>query len=134
MNVRLRPEPGREVDAIRELRSRFNDAIAAHDAERIGECWAPDLHVGTSAGAPLVGREQVRRAFEQFFADPDFLRFVRTPDRILIGEDGRTAAEQGAWTGHWRSSRVQSGLYLAAWHKAGRYWKLASELYVPLSE
>jgi uncharacterized protein (TIGR02246 family) len=128
----MRPDPARDEAAVRELRAQFNAAIAAHDARRIGECWAADVHVSTSDGTPLVGREQVQRAFEHFFADPDFITFVREPERIDVAADGRTAAEHGRWTGHWRSAPRQSGVYLAAWHKHGRYWKLTSELYVPL--
>ena len=130
--VTLRPPAARDEAAIRELRARFNDAIAAHDARRVGECWSRDIHVSTSDGVPLLGPEQVQRAFEAFFADANFITFVRDAERVQISADGRTAAELGRWTGHWRATPTMHGTYLAAWHKTGRLWKLTSELYVPL--
>lgn len=132
--VHLRPPPAREEAAIRELRARFNAAIAAHDRQRIGECWAADIHVSTSDGEPLLGRAAVQQAFERFFADPDFVTFLREPERVELSADGRVAAEHGRWTGRWRSTPAMRGAYLAAWHKSGRRWLLTAELYVPLEE
>ena len=127
----------RETQAIREQRHQFNDAITAHDARTVGACWLPDVQVSTSAGRPLVGREAVQRAFDHFFADADFITFIRTPTQIAISEDGHTAAETGEWLGHWRAKnrrRIQRGTYLGSWRKRGEQWLLQAELFVPLGE
>ena len=133
--ISLPHNPQREAQAIREERRLFNEAIAAHDARHVGECWLPDVQVSTSDGRPLVGREAVQRAFEQFFADPSFITFTRTPTEIKISEDGRTAAEAGEWVGQWHNVeglRTRRGNYLASWHKQGKRWLLQAELFVPL--
>ncbi|MCX6019487.1 MAG: nuclear transport factor 2 family protein [Chloroflexi bacterium] len=130
--VTVRPPAARDEAAIRDLRTRFNAAIAAHDAHKVSECWSNEIHVSTSDGTPLLGPDQVRHAFEAFFADPDFITFMRETERVQISTDGRTAAEFGHWTGRWRTAPAMHGAYLAAWHKIGRLWKLTSELYVPL--
>ena len=127
----------RELEAIHEQRQLFNEAIRAHDARTVGACWLPDVQVSTSAGRPLVGREAVQRAFEHFFADLDFITFIRTPTQIVISEDGRTAAENGEWLGHWHAKngrRIQRGTYLGSWRKRGKRWLLQAELFVPLGE
>lgn len=131
--VTLRPPAAREEALIRELRAKFNTAIAAHDRKRISDCWAPNIHVSTSDGTPLLGRAAVQQAFEQFFANADFITFVREPARIDLSADGLCAAELGSWTGRWRAAPPMHGTYLAAWHKSGRRWLLTAELYVPLS-
>lgn len=132
-SLRLPHNPEREAQAIREQRRRFNEAIAAHDARKLDACWLADIHVSTSAGQPIVGRAAYQRAFEQFFALPDFVAFVRTPTRVTVGEDGRSAAEIGEWAGQWRRAAEQRGQYMASWHKEGGRWLIQAELYVPLS-
>ena len=135
--LRLPLNPQREEKAIREQRRLFNEAIAAHDARNIGACWLSDVQVSTSDGRPLVGRDEVQHAFEQFFADPSFVTFIRTPTQIMLSEDTRTAAENGEWVGLWRRTdgpSTRRGAYLASWHKQGGRWLLQAELFVPLGE
>ncbi len=132
------PDPQRDERAIRTQRRLFNEAIAAHDLRRIGACWLPDIQVMTSANTSLVGREAVQRAFEQFFADPAFVTFVRTPTGIQISNNGESAAETGEWEGHWRASgdkglpTIRRGVYLGSWRKESGRWLLQCELFVPL--
>lgn len=134
--VKLSPNAGREADAIRAQRQLFNAAIAAHDARRISACWLPDIQVSTSSGRPLIGRDAVQQAFEQFFADPAFVTFERTPDQVTISSDGRTAAETGHWVGSWRGNppSMMRGAYMASWQKDGGRWLIQAELYVPLDD
>jgi uncharacterized protein (TIGR02246 family) len=136
VSITLPHNPRREEQAIREQRRLFNEAIAAHDAKHIGDCWLPDVQVSTSHGRPLVGHKAVQQAFEQFFADPTFITFTRTPTQITISEDGHTAAENGEWVGRWHGGlegeRARRGVYLASWHREGRRWLLQAELFVPL--
>jgi uncharacterized protein (TIGR02246 family) len=128
----------RETHAIHEQRRLFNEAIAAHDPRKVGACWLPDVQVSTSAGRPLVGREAVQRAFEQFFADDTFITFTRTPTQVSFSTDGTIAAETGEWVGLWRvksagEPHAQRGTYLGSWRKRGDVWLLQAELFVPLS-
>ena len=133
-SLRLPSNPNREAQAIREQRHRFNEAIAAHDAHKLDTCWLADIHISTSAGQPIVGRAAYQQAFAQFFADPAFITFTRTPTQITLSDDGRTAAEAGEWVGRWRNAPQQRGQYMASWHKEGSRWLIQAELYVPLGE
>ena len=126
----------RDEQAIREQRRLFNEAIAAHDAKRVGDCWLADVHVSASDGRPLIGRAAVQKAFEQFFADPTFVTFTRTPMTVTLSEDGSSAAEAGDWIGLWRKAdgpTTRRGTYLASWRRQGRSWLLQAELFVPLA-
>lgn len=129
--------PEREEKAIREQRRLFNEAIAAHDARQVGATWLSDIQVSASDGRAMIGREAVQKAFEGFFADPNFIAFVRTPTQIRLSEDGNTAAEHGNWVGRWHHAgelSTRHGVYLGSWRKQGWRWLIQAELYVPLGD
>lgn len=132
----LPPNPEREAHAIREQRRRFNEAIATRDTRKLDACWHADIHVSTSDHKPLIGRAAYQRAFEEFFAMPNFITFTRAPTQITVSADGRTAAEVGEWDGQWRlpgnDRDIRRGQYLASWRKEGGRWLIQAELYVPL--
>ena len=134
--IRLPHNPEREAHAIREQRRRFNEAIAAHDTRKLDACWLPDIHISTSDGQPIVGRTAYQKAFESFFAMPNFVTFVRTAKQITVSADGHTAAETGEWDGQWRlpdnDLDIRRGQYMASWRKEGGRWLIQAELYVPL--
>lgn len=126
------PTSERDIQIIREQRRRFNEAIAARDTRKLDACWLPDIHISTSAGQPIIGRAEYQRAFESFFAMPDFIAFIRTSGMIVVSEDEHTAAEVGTWQGRWRKGPEQHGQYMASWRKEGNRWLIQAELYVPL--
>ncbi len=134
--IRLPHNPEREAQAIREQRRRFNEAIAAHDTRKLDACWLADIHVSTSDNQPLIGRAAYQKAFEAFFAMPNFVTFVRTPGQVTVSGDGQTAAETGEWAGQWRLAAndldIRRGQYMASWRKEGGRWLIQAELYVPL--
>ena len=128
-------DPVRDERAIRNQRMQFNEAIAAHDRKRVSAFWLPDIQIMTSAGNALNGRDAVQRAFDAFFADPNFVTFVRNTISVRVSEDGARAAESGEWEGHWRDEDLQSiqrGAYMGSWHRESGRWMLQCELFVPL--
>lgn len=128
-------QANREQQEIRRLRAEFNRVIAAHDAAALPKFWREDLHVTTGVGRQLTGSAAVRAAFETIFADPTFVAYTRTPDKIELSGSGLRAAESGHWLGEWKKPDGKMewrGTYLAMWRKENNQWLLQSELYVSL--
>lgn len=114
---------------IRELRSRSNAAIAAHDAGSAVAIMRDDVKIIASDGNFIDGASAMARVFDRIFSDPQFVTYIREPLSIEVG-DG-TAAEIGRWDGRWRT-RIVQGTYMVRWQYAGGGWRIASEFYVPL--
>jgi ketosteroid isomerase-like protein len=126
-----------DSQAVRDRRKQFNDAILAHNARALDQFWTPDIQVSTSANRALIGKEAYRVAFERFFAEPDFITFVRETKTVTFSDDGKIAAEQGEWLGRWKAGNGESrqrGMYLASWRKIAGQWLIQAELYVPLGD
>lgn len=120
---------------IRELRTAYNEAIAAHDARRVSACWANDIIVIAGDGARFAGLTEVRARFGEFFRDPDFISFSRNTASVDIAADGRAAAESGDWVGMWNEAaglRTSKGRYFAVWRKTSGRWQLQTETFVTL--
>lgn len=118
-------------DAIRARRRLTNKLIAAHEAARLKPFFAPDVKLIVGDGGLILGAEAVVEAFGAQFADPDFVTYVRTPDRIELDAAGERAAEHGRWTADWKGAEMAGG-YLAVWRKSLGQWVIESELYVTL--
>jgi ketosteroid isomerase-like protein len=118
-------------DAIRARRRLTNKLIAAHDAARLKPFLAPDIKLIAGDGGLITGAQGVVEAFAGQFLDPDFITYVREPERIDLDQAGRRAAEAGRWTARYRSGEM-AGTYLASWRKATGQWVIESELYITL--
>ena len=114
---------------IRRLRDQSNAAIARHDVGAARAVLREDARFIVSSGDLLDGAAAMARAFEERFADPDFVTFIREP--ALIDVDGTTAAEAGHWIGRWTQQEI-FGRYLARWHREPDGWRIVAELFVPL--
>jgi ketosteroid isomerase-like protein len=119
-------------DAIQARRRLTNKLIASHEAARLKPFFAPDVRLIVGDGGLVVGADAVVRAFGAQFADPDFVTYVRTTERIELDEAGERAAEHGRWTADWKASEM-GGSYLAVWRKSLGQWIIESELYVTLT-
>ena len=119
-------------DAIRARRRLTNKFIAAHEAARLKPFFAPDVRLIAGDGALILGAEAVVEAFAGQFADPDFVKYVRTPESLELDAAADRAAEHGRWVADWKGSEM-SGTYLAVWKKTLGQWVIESELYVTLS-
>ncbi len=125
------------ADAIRARRKLTNKLIAAHDAARLKPFLHPDVKLITGDGSLVLGAQAVVEAFAGQFADPAFVRYVRTPASVELDQDGERAAEAGRWEALWRGEagdQTMSGTYLAAWRRLTGQWVIESELYITLNQ
>lgn len=123
------PTQDTEEAAIRRLREQSNAAIARHDAGPARAILHDDARIIGSNGDLFDGAAAMARAFEERFADPDFVTYVRSP--VSIEMDGVTAAETGRWIGRWKHGEI-SGSYLARWRREPAGWRIVAELFIPL--
>jgi hypothetical protein len=121
------------ADAIQARRRLTNKLIAAHDAARLKPFFDPQVKLIVGDGSLITGVGAVLEAFAGQFQDPNFIAYVRTPERVSLDQDGARAAEQGRWVGTWRGQPSLSGVYLATWRKSVGQWVIESELYVSLA-
>ena len=115
-------------DAIAARRKLTNKFIAAREAERLRPFFLPDAKLITGDGGLILGTSGIVGAFAAQFADPRFVPYVRTTQRVDVDAAGERAAEHG----HWSGAGV-GGSYLAVWRKVTGQWVIESELYVTLS-
>jgi hypothetical protein len=113
---------------IRQVRATSNAGIAAHESGPATSHLVADARILGSGGGTLDGVPAMRAAFEQNFADPVFVTYVRTPSTVEIY--GKVAAETGRWRGVWKDREV-SGRYLARWEMTPAGWRARSETYIP---
>ncbi len=118
-----------DTTTIGALRTQSNEAIARHEIGPALAILRDDVRVIASSGELFDGVAAMARAFEQTFADVEFVTFVRRPTSIDI--NGTTAAEAGTWEGVWKS-HVTRGKYLARWQHDSAGWRVAAEFYIPL--
>jgi ketosteroid isomerase-like protein len=118
-----------EEITIRRLREQSNAALARHEIEGARAILHEDARIIGSNGDFFDGAAAMARAFEERFADPDFVTYVRDP--VSIDVDGATAAEAGRWTGRWKHGEVL-GKYLARWRREPDGWRIVAELFIPL--
>jgi ketosteroid isomerase-like protein len=119
-------------DAIAARRKLTNRLIAGKDASRLAPFFSPDIKVIAGDGSLILGARDVLAAFASQFADPDFVAYVRTTQRIELDADGTRAAEHGTWVGTARGAADQGGPYLATWRKVTGQWVIENELFVTL--
>ena len=121
---------------VRATRSRFNDAIARHDAAGIEGFLLPSYHIVTGRSAQTHGRSAEIRNWQTMFSGDSTVIYVRTPDKILVNAAWGLAEEFGSWAGHYTApdGLVQvSGVYSAKWQRdAKRRWWLQTEVFTTL--
>ena len=120
-------------DAIAARRKLTNKLIAGKDARRLAPFFAPDIKVIVGDGSLILGARDVLEAFAGQFADPAFVAYVRTTERIELDAAGDRAAEHGTWVGTTRGAADTRGTYLATWRKVTGQWVIENELFVTLS-
>ena len=124
------------VAEVRAMRMQSNAAIAAHDIDAFTATLLPEVVVTAGNGRVLVGRDSVRASLARSFADPTFVNYLRTPERVDLSGFKPLAAERGHWVGHWQTSNGDeqvSGTYLAMWRRTEAGWRVRSEVFVSLA-
>ncbi len=121
---------------IRAARAASNAAIARHDVAGMQAPFLPDAVVlPGSSGAPF-GMDTFAARIGTTFADPTFVAYVRTPERVRVGRSGRRAAESGRWVGIWRKPDGEmriTGVYQAMWLATSDGWRMKNESFVTLA-
>jgi Domain of unknown function (DUF4440) len=115
-------------DAIGARRKLTNRLIADKQADRLRPFFMPNARLITGDGGMIMGVDGIVGAFAAQFAEPGFVPYVRTIQRVDVDARGERAAEHGHWVG-----AGVSGSYLAVWRKVTGQWVIESELYVTLS-
>ena len=121
---------------IRALRTQSNAAVAAHDFAAMRNFFLPGYTIlPGSSGMPFT-IDTFGKRIGATFADPTFVTYVRTPERIMIGSSGKRAAEVGHWVGTWRKPDGEmrlSGVYQATWLPSPNGWRLINESFISLN-
>jgi ketosteroid isomerase-like protein len=115
------------------MRARHNAAIAVRDLDGVMEIVAPDYVLVSGDGSIIRSHAEVREAWRGEFANPGFVKYVRTPDRIEVG-DGHVA-ETGRWKGVFRGPGGEAkphGRYLVHWRRTPEGWRTVADIYVTL--
>jgi len=130
----VRSQPDSAEAQIRAIRRASNEAIQRQDIKAFADSLDTDFVMIRGNGVLVPSRQAYIDLFTHDFADPQSLRYERTPDKVEISTAALLASEQGHWTGmHKNGSRAYGGTYLAMWRKTGSTWKLRSELFVVLT-
>ena len=121
---------------ILEAREGFNAALEARNMAAIERVLSEDVVLVPGDDAQLMhGREAQLEAWRSIYENMDSVRYVRSPARIEVSEDGNLAAETGRWTGGWTSQGMQisyMGRYFAKWRLDELEWKIEAETFVTI--
>ena len=122
--------------AVRALWQQFEDAFNAGDAGKIGPLFTPNADRISGSGAPMFGREEIRRQYgamlERRAADPSAVplranikvRFLRPDVALLDAEWQGTRARQPVAGRFTMIALKQNGRWL---FDAGRAWEFSRE-------
>jgi ketosteroid isomerase-like protein len=119
-----------DVDIIRASRAASNNAIARHDIEGMAKYWLSDFTQTIGRGITTVGRDSVSAGWGNLFKTNQTVSYIRTPENIIVGDNGIMAWESGHWDAI--NSYSKGGNYSAMWRKINGDWKLQAELFVSL--
>lgn len=120
-----------DVSVIRALRADNNRAIAAHNLVRFTAMFDDDAVFVWSGGGSAIGKAALARDFAEDFAEPGFITYIRSPQRLAVSANRLRAVEHGTWTALRRQTRY-GGDYTAHWAKTSGEWRVRGELYVKL--
>jgi ketosteroid isomerase-like protein len=122
-------------DLIRAARERSNRGIAERNCNVVAESLDKDFLVIVGDGSLLPSRDAYLAAFKAEFAQPNSLRYTRTPASIDVSTSHPLASEQGHWTATLSDgTTTHTGAYSAIWRRTPAGWKLRSESFVTLTQ
>lgn len=120
---------------IRHERARSNAAIARHDVAGMRAVLAQEYTVLPGSTGLPSRLDTFDARMRSTFADPTFVTYVRTPERVTVAGSGERAAETGTWTGVWNKpagAMRLAGIYQATWIPTAAGWRLLNESFVTL--
>ena len=129
----VQSQPNSAEAEIRATRQASNEAIQHHDITAFATSLDTDFIMIRGNGVLIPSRQAYIDLFVHDFADPNAIRYQRTPDKVEISKAAPLAAEHGHWIGtRADGSRAYGGTYLAMWRRGEAGWKIRSELFVVL--
>ena len=132
----LHGQVAEEEKKIREVRSASNQAILSRDVESLKRTWMSGLFVNGSNGQTVRSADEMAAIFEKVFRNPEFIKYVRKPEKVNLSPGSSIAAESGSWAGHWNKpdgKMTVKGSYMAQWQKKNERWLISSEVFVTRS-
>jgi len=107
---------GNSYTKIRNMRERFNQAIANKDAATIQTFLAPTYHIVTGRSAQNRGAQEESKRWADVFQQDATAIYRRTPREIRVNEEWSLAEEFGDWHGSYTTENIlvqASGVYAA---------------------
>jgi ketosteroid isomerase-like protein len=121
---------------VASARGDFNEALAARDILAIRSFLTDNVMLVPGDEAQLIqGRDAQIEAWQGLFQSMPDVAYLRSPQRIEIGDCGTLAAETGRWRGAWSAEGMQikyNGRYFAKWRLDGAGWRIEAETFVTL--
>ena len=123
-------------NTIRNVRERFNEAIARHDPALIGVLLAPEYHIVTGRSDQFHGADEEPLRWARIFEKDPAVIYRRTPREIRVNELWGLAEELGDWNGSYSAENgivIASGVYSAKWQRAeNNDWLIQVEVFTTL--
>lgn len=123
-------------EQILAARAAINQAIADRDVDGIATHLLPEYHVVTARSMHRDGRAASAKSWAELFAHDAHATHCGTSEQIHINDGWGMAQEQGRWTATVSTKNgplVVAGVYAAKWQLADGAWRLAAEIFTPLS-
>jgi ketosteroid isomerase-like protein len=117
---------------IKLAREASNQAIAAHDVERLSSFFDVDYIINYGSSQKSLSLKEEIKSWEVYFQDYPKVIYTRTPVTVDVSSSALLAMEHGTWEGGKESSATFSGKYTAGWRKTDGVWKIHVELFVTL--
>lgn len=119
-----RADPRAEIDAIRQLGTKWVDAIAAKDVEWIANLYDEDGRLMPPGAPAAEGREAIGAAWKGMVSAPGpALTFE--PTQIHLAGSLDHAYEIGTW----KIGDADDGKYVVVWKKRGTEWKVVADIF-----
>jgi len=121
-----------EMQAIKDLESRWNREFAARDLDAMAGHYSDDAIVMSPGMAPSKGKEAIHAMLKAMVEDAGLsLRFQTS--RVEVSESGEMASSQGTYTmtatdPATKKSIGSAGTYVTVYRKVGGEWKAVFDI------
>lgn len=112
---------------VKERSAAFFAAVAARDAARVGEFFAPEAVMQTASMPAVRGRQAIGQFYTRLFGF--LVSATATPETVRVAASGDMAYETGRARNEFKGNEGASaydGKYLIVWVKDGGQWAIAA--------
>jgi uncharacterized protein (TIGR02246 family) len=126
--------PGPAAAAARPLVAQasaaYAESVQRGDVSKIGATFTEDAAMMMPSLEPVIGRQQIERLLAQALNGATGIRYILTPDEILVFGDG--AVERGRYSLNMTTNGqpfADRGKYVQVWRRlSDGTWKLAQSI------